>query len=120
MSNPSESGGLIEISAMSHLYRRDFVIFEANKGPQIKITNGYNKTIYLYYSTEMKHFDAIYTKDFINNSSFCQCAILKPKSAVRPTARSAARHSHTPRCPSRTPPRLSTRCTTTPSNMIPP
>ncbi|XP_028041614.1 putative bifunctional UDP-N-acetylglucosamine transferase and deubiquitinase ALG13 [Bombyx mandarina] len=75
MSNPSESGGLIEISAMSHLYRRDFVIFEANKGPQIKITNGYNKTIYLYYSIEMKHFDVIYTKDFINNSSFCQSLV---------------------------------------------
>ncbi|CAH2046721.1 unnamed protein product, partial [Iphiclides podalirius] len=40
MSNPSEWGGLIEISAMSHLYRRDFVIFEANKGPQTKICNG--------------------------------------------------------------------------------
>lgn len=54
-------------------YRRDFVIFEANKGPQTKICNGYGETIYLFYSPETKHFDAVYTKDFINSSSFCQC-----------------------------------------------
>ncbi|XP_072932435.1 deubiquitinase otu-like [Epargyreus clarus] len=75
MSNPSEWGGLIEISAMSHLYRRDFVIFEANKGPQTKICNGYGNTIYLFYSPEAKHFDAVYTKEFINASSFCQSLV---------------------------------------------
>ncbi|CAH2085068.1 unnamed protein product [Euphydryas editha] len=75
MSNPSEYGGLIEISAMSHCYRRDFVIFEANKGPQTKICNGYGDTIYLFYSPDSKHFDAVYTKEFINNSSFCQSLV---------------------------------------------
>lgn len=53
--------------------RRDFVIFEASKGPQTKISNGYGDIIYLFYSPETKHFDAVYTKDFINASSFCQC-----------------------------------------------
>ncbi|XP_013139392.1 PREDICTED: protein ovarian tumor locus-like isoform X3 [Papilio polytes] len=75
MSNPSEWGGLIEISAMSHLYRRDFVIFEANKGPQTKICNGYGNTIYLFYSPDTKHFDSVYTKEFINTSSFCQSLV---------------------------------------------
>ncbi|XP_050348787.1 putative bifunctional UDP-N-acetylglucosamine transferase and deubiquitinase ALG13 isoform X1 [Nymphalis io] len=75
MSNPSEFGGLIEISAMSHCYRRDFVIFEANKGPQTKICNGYGDTIYLFYSPDTKHFDAVYTKEFINASSFCQSLV---------------------------------------------
>ncbi|KAM3960038.1 LOW QUALITY PROTEIN: ovarian tumor protein [Aphomia sociella] len=75
MSNPSEWGGLIEISAMSHLYRHDFVIFEANKGPQTKICNGYGKTIHLFYSPETKHYDAVYTKEFINASSFCQSLV---------------------------------------------
>ncbi|CAG5002688.1 unnamed protein product [Parnassius apollo] len=75
MSNPSEWGGLIEISAMSHLYRRDFVIFEANKGPQTKICNGYGNKIYLFYSPDTKHFDAVYTKEFINTSSFCQSLV---------------------------------------------
>ncbi|XP_037296368.1 putative bifunctional UDP-N-acetylglucosamine transferase and deubiquitinase ALG13 [Manduca sexta] len=75
MSNPSESGGLVEISAMSHLYRRDFVIFEANKGPQTKICNGYGDTIYLFYSSDTKHFDVVYTKEFINASSFCQSVV---------------------------------------------
>ncbi|XP_063622428.1 putative bifunctional UDP-N-acetylglucosamine transferase and deubiquitinase ALG13 [Cydia splendana] len=75
MSNPSEWGGLIEISAMSHLYRRDFVIFEANKGPQTKICNGYGDTIFLFYSPDTKHFDAVYTKEFINTSSFCQSLV---------------------------------------------
>ncbi|KAI5637657.1 OTU-like cysteine protease domain-containing protein [Phthorimaea operculella] len=75
MSNPSEWGGLIEISAMSHLYRRDFVIFEANKGPQTKICNGYGETIYLFYSPDTKHFDVVYTKDFINSSAFCQSMV---------------------------------------------
>ncbi|XP_063891514.1 protein ovarian tumor locus-like isoform X3 [Helicoverpa armigera] len=75
MSNPSEWGGLIEISAMSHLYRRDFVIFEANKGPQTKICNGYGDPIYLFYSPDTKHFDVVYTKDFINTSSFCQSLV---------------------------------------------
>lgn len=54
-------------------YRRDFVIFEANKGPQTKINNGYGNPIYLFYSSETKHFDVVYTKEFINTSSFCQC-----------------------------------------------
>ncbi|XP_053604581.1 protein ovarian tumor locus-like [Plodia interpunctella] len=75
MSNPSELGGLVEISAMSHLYRRDFIIFEANKGPQTKISNGYGDTIYLFYCPETKHFDVVYTKDFINASSFCQSLV---------------------------------------------
>ncbi|XP_061378502.1 putative bifunctional UDP-N-acetylglucosamine transferase and deubiquitinase ALG13 isoform X1 [Danaus plexippus] len=75
MSNPSEWGGPIEISAMSHLYRRDFVIFEANKGPQTKVCNGYGNTTYLFYSPDTKHFDAVYTKDFINASSFCQSLV---------------------------------------------
>ncbi|XP_063534815.1 protein ovarian tumor locus-like isoform X2 [Cydia strobilella] len=75
MSNPSEWGGLIEISAMSHLYRRDFVIYEANKGPQTKICNGYGDTIFLFYSPDTKHFDAVYTKEFINTSSFCQSLV---------------------------------------------
>lgn len=60
---------------MSHLYRRDFVIFEANKGPQSKICNGYGNTIYLFYSPDTKHFDAVYTKEFINTSSFCQSVV---------------------------------------------
>ncbi|CAB3254360.1 unnamed protein product [Arctia plantaginis] len=75
MSNPSEWGGLIEITAMSHLYRRDFVIFEANKGPQTKICNGYGDPLYLFYSPDTKHFDVVYTKDFINTSSFCQSLV---------------------------------------------
>lgn len=53
--------------------RRDFVIFEANKGPQTQICNGYGDTIYLFHTPDTKHFDVIYTKDFINVSSFCQC-----------------------------------------------
>ncbi|XP_023936138.2 protein ovarian tumor locus [Bicyclus anynana] len=75
MSNPSEWGGLIEISALSHLYRRNFVIFEANKGPQTNICNGYGDTIYLFYSPETKHFDAVYNKNFIVASSFCQSIV---------------------------------------------
>ncbi|XP_059045647.1 protein ovarian tumor locus-like [Achroia grisella] len=75
MANPSEWGGLVEISAMSQLYSHDFVIFEANKGPQTKISNGYEKTIYLFRSTETKHYDAVYTKEFINASSFCQSLV---------------------------------------------
>ncbi|KAJ0183064.1 hypothetical protein K1T71_001040 [Dendrolimus kikuchii] len=75
MSNPSEWGGLVEISAMSHLYRRDFVIYESNNGPQTKICNGYGKTIYLFYVPDTKHFDVVYTKDFISTSSFCQSLV---------------------------------------------
>lgn len=56
-------------------YRRDFIIFEANKGPQTKICNGYGNPIYLFYSSDTKHFDVVYTKDFINASSFCQCKL---------------------------------------------
>lgn len=55
--------------------RRDFVIFEANKGPQTKICNGYGDPIYLFYSPDTKHFDVVYTKDFINTSSYCQSLV---------------------------------------------
>ncbi|CAK1541935.1 unnamed protein product [Leptosia nina] len=72
MSNPTFWGGMVEVSAMSHLYRRDFVIFEANKGSQTKICNGYGKPIYLFYFPDTKHFDAVYTKEFISDSAFCQ------------------------------------------------
>ncbi|XP_069358018.1 deubiquitinase otu-like [Maniola hyperantus] len=75
MSNPSEWGGLIEISAMSHLYRRDFVIFEANKGPQTNICNGYKETIYLFHLPDTKHFDVVHTKEYIHASSFCQSLV---------------------------------------------
>ncbi|KAL0830274.1 hypothetical protein ABMA28_002476 [Loxostege sticticalis] len=75
MANASEWGGFIEITAMSHLYRRDFIIFEANNGPQTKICHGYGKTIYLFHSPETKHFDVVYTKEFITTSSFCQSLV---------------------------------------------
>ncbi|XP_063826536.1 protein ovarian tumor locus-like [Ostrinia nubilalis] len=75
MSNASEWGSFIEISAMSHLYRRDFIIFEANNGPQTKICNGYGNTIYLFHSPETKHFDVVYTKEFITTSSYCQSLV---------------------------------------------
>ncbi|XP_045532193.1 putative bifunctional UDP-N-acetylglucosamine transferase and deubiquitinase ALG13 isoform X1 [Pieris brassicae] len=76
MSNASAWGGIVELSAMSHLYRRDFTILEANKGPQTNICNGYGKTIYLFYSPDTKHFDALYRKEFINNSAFCQSLLM--------------------------------------------
>ncbi|VVC88059.1 unnamed protein product [Leptidea sinapis] len=75
MANPSGFGGILEVSAMSHMYRRDFVIFDANKSPQTNICNGYEHTIYLFHCSETKHFDAVYTKEFINHSAFCQLMI---------------------------------------------
>lgn len=59
-----------------YYFRRDFVIFEANNGPQTKICNGYGKTIYLFHSPDTKHFDVVYTKEFITTSSYCQCKSL--------------------------------------------
>ncbi|XP_041980033.1 protein ovarian tumor locus-like [Aricia agestis] len=77
MSNPTEWGGLLEVTAMSHLFRRDFIIFEATKGSQTKMCNGYGSVIYLFYTPENKHFDAVYTKDHIDNSAYCQSLVYK-------------------------------------------
>lgn len=58
----------------SIISRCDFIIYEPNpQEPQNKICNGYGNTIHLFHTPDNKHFDVVYTKDFINVSSFCQC-----------------------------------------------
>lgn len=49
MKNPLESGGQLEIIAMSKLYRRDFIVYQQIDQPGIDVTqNGYDKKVTLY------------------------------------------------------------------------
>lgn len=69
----TEWGGMIEIQAMSLLYKREFIIFNGQKQISRTVTNnGFKDVIYLCH-TPQKQYESIYTRNFVANAAYCQC-----------------------------------------------
>uniref|UniRef100_UPI00358EBBFA UDP-N-acetylglucosamine transferase subunit ALG13-like isoform X2 n=1 Tax=Myxine glutinosa TaxID=7769 RepID=UPI00358EBBFA len=75
LSNPKEWAGHVEMSALSLIYRRDFVIYREIDLPPTNVTHhGFPKKINLLFS-QGNHYDNVYTKSFQEFSAFCQSLI---------------------------------------------
>ncbi|XP_067000272.1 protein ovarian tumor locus [Anabrus simplex] len=75
MSSVKEWGGQMEMDAMSHLYCRDFLVFQqSGKPPLIATSNGFKETILLC-STSDGHYDSVYSKSYIEKAAFCQSLV---------------------------------------------
>ncbi|XP_071949995.1 uncharacterized protein [Antedon mediterranea] len=73
--NPYEWGGDVEISALSLLYERDFVIYEEIGKPPVEATqNGFGKQIVLCF-THGNHYDSVFTKQFQDVAAICQAVV---------------------------------------------
>ncbi|XP_011310890.1 uncharacterized protein [Fopius arisanus] len=68
----TEWGGNIEIQAMAHLYKRDFVVFNASKLERYQATdNGFKEFIYLC-QMGPKVFESVFVKEVVSTAAFCQ------------------------------------------------
>lgn len=75
MRNSREWGGKVEIEAMARLYKHDFEMFQEIGQAAEPVTNfGFDKKILLCYSQD-KHYDSVYTKNYITTAAFCQSTI---------------------------------------------
>uniref|UniRef100_A0A1B6HY16 OTU domain-containing protein n=1 Tax=Homalodisca liturata TaxID=320908 RepID=A0A1B6HY16_9HEMI len=75
MKHPHELGGKVELQVMSLMFRRDFLVFyEVGKNFQQATDNGFKDRIMLCLSQD-RHYDSVYTKQFISNAAFCQSLI---------------------------------------------
>ncbi|XP_012339515.1 myb-like protein F [Apis florea] len=71
----TEWGGMIEIQAMSLLYKREFIIFNGQKQISRTVTNnGFKDVIYLCH-TPQKQYESIYTRNFVANAAYCQSIV---------------------------------------------
>ncbi|XP_023224853.1 putative bifunctional UDP-N-acetylglucosamine transferase and deubiquitinase ALG13 [Centruroides sculpturatus] len=75
LKNPKEWAGHVEIKALSHIYRRDFLIYQEIGKPPCKSTNnGFSDFITLCYS-HGNHYDCVYPKCFLESAAFCQSLV---------------------------------------------
>ncbi|XP_048463258.1 OTU domain-containing protein 4 [Rhincodon typus] len=72
LEKPQEWVGQVEISALSLLYKRDFVIYQEPNRPPARVTeNGFPDTIFLCFSNG-NHYDSVYPKTFVDAAAICQ------------------------------------------------
>ncbi|KAG8227252.1 hypothetical protein J437_LFUL003983 [Ladona fulva] len=75
MQNPWEWGGELEMSVMSFMYRRDFLIFREIGVPPFEGTsNGFKDKILLCY-LQNNQYDSVYPKEHIKVAAFCQSIV---------------------------------------------
>lgn len=69
----TEWGSTNEIRAMSLLYERDIIIFNAQKQTVENVTNnGFESNLLLCY-TPPKQYETVYTIHYIQIAAYCQC-----------------------------------------------
>ncbi|XP_070613865.1 OTU domain-containing protein 4 isoform X2 [Erythrolamprus reginae] len=72
LENPQEWVGQVEISALSLMFKKDFIIFrEPNCTPSYITENGFPDKILLCFSNG-NHYDIVYPVDYTINSALCQ------------------------------------------------
>nr|XP_033795912.1 OTU domain-containing protein 4 isoform X4 [Geotrypetes seraphini] len=72
LENPQEWVGQVEISALSVMYKRDFVIYnEPNSSPSYVTENGFPDKVVLCFSNG-NHYDIVYPMVYEENAAFCQ------------------------------------------------
>ncbi|KAM7043297.1 UDP-N-acetylglucosamine transferase subunit ALG13-like isoform 5-T5 [Acridotheres tristis] len=76
LGDPKESAGQLEISALSMMYKRDFIVYRYPGKPPTRATdNGFEDKILLCCSGN-GHYDSVYTKQFQENAAICQGVLL--------------------------------------------
>ncbi|XP_064417622.1 OTU domain-containing protein 4 isoform X2 [Latimeria chalumnae] len=72
LENPQEWVGEVEISALSLMYKHDFVIYQEPDAPPSYVTeNGFPDKVQLCFSNG-NHYDLVYEKQFTNAAALCQ------------------------------------------------
>ncbi|XP_051901951.1 OTU domain-containing protein 4 isoform X3 [Pristis pectinata] len=72
LEKPQEWVGQVEISALSLMYKRDFIIYQEPNRPPAHVTeNGFPDTISLCFSNG-NHYDSVYPKKFVEAAALCQ------------------------------------------------
>ncbi|XP_064374009.1 putative bifunctional UDP-N-acetylglucosamine transferase and deubiquitinase ALG13 [Dromaius novaehollandiae] len=75
LGDPKESAGQLEISALSVIYNRDFILYRyPGKPPTYATDNGFEDKILLCCSGN-GHYDSVYTKQFQANAAICQAVL---------------------------------------------
>ncbi|XP_016153812.1 PREDICTED: putative bifunctional UDP-N-acetylglucosamine transferase and deubiquitinase ALG13 [Ficedula albicollis] len=75
LGDPKESAGQLEISALSMMYKRDFIVYRYPGKPPTRATdNGFDDKILLCCSGN-GHYDSVYTKQFQENAAICQAVL---------------------------------------------
>ncbi|XP_072040027.1 uncharacterized protein [Amphiura filiformis] len=73
--NPKEWAGQVEISALSLMYKRDFVIYqEPEQAPTNVTQNGFEDKVMLCFS-HGNHYDSVFRKRFQEAAAICQAVI---------------------------------------------
>ncbi|KAM6253804.1 UDP-N-acetylglucosamine transferase subunit ALG13-like [Porphyrio hochstetteri] len=77
LEDPQESAGHLEMSALSLMYKRDFILYRyPGKPPSYATDNRCEGKILLCCSSN-SHYDSVYTKQFQENAAFCQAILYK-------------------------------------------
>ncbi|CAM2119967.1 unnamed protein product [Caretta caretta] len=75
LGDPKESAGQLEISALSLIYNRDFILYRyPGKPPAYATNNGFEDKILLCCSSN-GHYDSVYTKQFQADAAVCQAVL---------------------------------------------
>ncbi|XP_074864231.1 UDP-N-acetylglucosamine transferase subunit ALG13 [Carettochelys insculpta] len=75
LADPKESAGQLEISALSLIYNRDFILYRyPGKPPTYATNNGFEDKILLCCSSN-GHYDSVYTKQFQADAAVCQAVL---------------------------------------------
>ncbi|XP_010156437.1 PREDICTED: putative bifunctional UDP-N-acetylglucosamine transferase and deubiquitinase ALG13, partial [Eurypyga helias] len=75
LGDPKESAGQLEMSALSEVYKRDFILYRYPGKPAAYATdNGFADKILLCCSGN-GHYDSVYTKQFQENAAICQAVL---------------------------------------------
>ncbi|XP_054372349.1 putative bifunctional UDP-N-acetylglucosamine transferase and deubiquitinase ALG13 [Molothrus ater] len=75
LGDPKESAGQLELSALSMMYKRDFIVYRyPGKAPTRATDNGFEDKILLCCSGN-GHYDSVYTKQFQENAAICQAVL---------------------------------------------
>ncbi|XP_028048898.1 uncharacterized protein LOC105834586 isoform X2 [Monomorium pharaonis] len=72
----TEWGGMLEIQAMSLLYKRDIIVFSGEKQICENITNNsFKKGVLLLCHTEPKQYEPVYPMAFVQSAAYCQSIV---------------------------------------------
>ncbi|XP_038648902.1 OTU domain-containing protein 4 [Scyliorhinus canicula] len=72
LEKPQEWVGQVEISALSLMYKRDFIIYQEPNRPPAHVTeNGFPDTVLLCFSNG-NHYDSVYPRTFVDAAALCQ------------------------------------------------
>ncbi|XP_017593126.1 PREDICTED: putative bifunctional UDP-N-acetylglucosamine transferase and deubiquitinase ALG13 isoform X8 [Corvus brachyrhynchos] len=75
LGDPKESAGQLEMSALSMIYKRDFIVYRyPGKPPTCATGNDFEDKILLCCSGN-GHYDSVYTKQFQENAAICQAVL---------------------------------------------